>query len=377
MRVIGIDPEAGFSGGETQVLGLTLELLSLGHQAELLCDPAGALWQRASATGVVCHPLRIRNSVDVGAGFALRRFLLRNAFDVVHFHTARAHALAPFAGRCARALVVTRRMDYRPNRLFAPYLYNRAVDAVAAISERVAQAMAEAGVRWERIAVIPSGVDCRWFRPPNPEERAKARAALGLCEGEVAIGTLGALEPRKGHRYLLEGLAALGTERKGLRCLVGGEGSLGEALHDHAARLGLGDSVRFLGRVEDRRAFFWALDIFALPSIREGLGVALLEAMAGGLPAIATGSSGSAEVVAQERTGLLVEPTDRAALGRAVGRLAAERDLRQRMGAAGRARAVEHFDLRVMASRTLELYRSCLDERARACGEGRSRECGA
>ena len=75
LRVVGVDPERGFAGGESQVLGLTLELTRLGHDAELLCDPAGALWQRARAENVVCHPLRIRNAIDLRAGLALRRFL--------------------------------------------------------------------------------------------------------------------------------------------------------------------------------------------------------------------------------------------------------------------------------------------------------------
>src|SRR5579863_8885273 len=118
LRIAAVDPERAFSGGETQVMGLTLALLRAGHQAELICDPEGALWQRARAAGVVCHALSIRNSVDVAAGLRLRALLSRQGYDVVHFHTARAHALAPYVRGQARALVVTRRMDYTPNRLF-------------------------------------------------------------------------------------------------------------------------------------------------------------------------------------------------------------------------------------------------------------------
>ncbi|MGH7836732.1 MAG: glycosyltransferase family 4 protein, partial [Candidatus Binataceae bacterium] len=87
LRVAGVDPERGFSGGETQVLGLTLELRRRGHRAEILCDPDGELWRRACAEGLVCHPLRVRNSVDVAAGMRLRTLLAREAYDVVHFHT--------------------------------------------------------------------------------------------------------------------------------------------------------------------------------------------------------------------------------------------------------------------------------------------------
>src|SRR5437763_17149489 len=108
LRIAGVDPELKFAGGESQVLGLTLELLACGHQAELICDPDGALRARAEAAGVRCHPLRVRNHIDVAAGFRLRALLQREAFDVVHFHTSRALALAPYAHASGATLVVTR-----------------------------------------------------------------------------------------------------------------------------------------------------------------------------------------------------------------------------------------------------------------------------
>src|SRR5579863_2145374 len=194
LRIAGVDPERGFAGGESQVLGLTLALLRAGHRADLICDPAGELWRRARAAGVTCYPLRIRNSVDAAAGLKLRKFLAHNHYDVVHFHTARAHALAPFAQGRARALIVTRRMDYAPNRLFAPWLYNRAVDGVAAISPAVAEVLVRAGVARNRVAIIASGVDCDRWRPPSAAERSAARGALGLADEQTAVGTIGMLE---------------------------------------------------------------------------------------------------------------------------------------------------------------------------------------
>jgi hypothetical protein len=159
LRVLGVDPERGFAGGEAQVMALTMGLLRRGHRAELLCDPDGLLWRRAHVAGIECFPLRIRNSIDAAAGLRMRAMIAARRYDVAHFHTARAHAMAPYVRGRAGALVVTRRMDYAPNRLFAPWLYNRAVDGVAAISSGVAEALRRAGVAPERIATIPSGVD--------------------------------------------------------------------------------------------------------------------------------------------------------------------------------------------------------------------------
>src|SRR5208337_744804 len=182
LSIVGVDPELGFGGGETQVLGLTLALAAGGHRAELICDPAGRLWEQATAAGVKCHPIRIRNAIDLAAGLKLRAILKRERYDVVHFHTSRAHSMAPFARGFGSTLIVTRRMDYRPNRVFAPLLYNRAVDGVIAISEGVADSLAAAGVDRQRVEVIHSGVDCERFHPASAAERTRARGALGIAD---------------------------------------------------------------------------------------------------------------------------------------------------------------------------------------------------
>src|SRR5271156_717734 len=187
LSIVGVDPELGFAGGETQVLGLTVALAGSGHRAELICDPAGRLLERAIAAGIRCHPLRIRNAIDLAAGVKLRAILKRERYDVVHFHTSRAHSMAPLARGFASTLLVTRRMDYRPNRVFAPYLFNRAVDGVVAISAGVADSLAAAGVDRRRVTVVHSGVDCERFRAPTPEERADARGALGISDDENLI----------------------------------------------------------------------------------------------------------------------------------------------------------------------------------------------
>jgi len=302
LRILGVDPERNFAGGESQVLGLTLELLRAGHQAELACDPQGLLWRKAVAAGVVCHPLRIRNAIDLRAGLKLRTILNRGAYNIVHFHTSRAHAMAPFAGgrarrTGARVLIVTRRMDYVPNRLFAPWLYDRAVDAVAAISAGVARALERGGVAPERITVIPSGVDCERFRPPSEAQRAAARAALRIGANEVGLGTVGMLEPRKGHRVLLDALAALVSGPNAVRCFIAGDGSEREALATRIRELGLTGTVSLTGSVEDPRQLLSALDVFVFPSLKEGLGVALMEAMACGIAVVASKTGGIGELI--------------------------------------------------------------------------------
>ncbi len=364
LKIAGVDPELRFAGGETQVMALTRELIRRGHRAELICDPAGRLWELARAEGIECHPLKIRNAVDLGAAMRLRAILLGGRFDIVHFHTSRAHAMSPIVRGCARAAVVTRRMDYAPNRLFAPLLYGREVDRVIAISSAVADSLIGAGAPGANISIIPSGVDIERFRPPTDDERAAARRNLGLDSETIAIGAAGALEERKGHRYLLHALT-LGDALKGARCFIAGEGSIRASLEVEAARLGVAERVTMLGLIEDVRAMLAAIDIFVMPSLKEGLGIAALEAMACGLAVVLSGVGGLAGLIENESSGLQVPPADAKALAAALERLARDRELRQSLGASARAAAVAEYSDVVMAERTLEVYRRSIAERSR------------
>jgi glycosyltransferase involved in cell wall biosynthesis len=259
-------------------------------------------------------------------------------------------------------------MDYAPNRLFAGWLYNRAVDSVAAISPSVADALVAAGVERNRIALIPSGVDCDRFNPPHEAARIEARAALGLTADQVAIGTVGMLEPRKGHRFLIEALALV-HEQAGKqidpRCFIVGGGSLQAELVSQISALEAGGriapgTIRLLSVCDDPYPILAALDLFVMPSMAEGLGVAALEAMACGLPVVASAAGGLRDLVKNRVTGLLVPLGDPPALAKAIIELVSAPELRAAMGAAGRVRVVNNFSMAVMAQRTLALYRDCL-----------------
>ena len=359
MSIAGVDPELGFGGGETQVLGLTLALAAGGHRAELICDPAGRLWEQATAAGLRCHPIRIRNAIDLAAGVKLRAILKRERYDVVHFHTSRAHSMAPLARGFGSTLVVTRRMDYRPNRVFAPYLFNRAVDGVVAISGGVADSLAAAGVDRARVTVVHSGVDCERFRPPTSDERADARGALGISDTDFVISAVGALEQRKGHRYLIEAIGAIAASGR-FKCFIAGQGSIHKVLQGEIAVIRGLERIKLLGRIDDPRELLWASDVFAMPSLKEGLGVAALEAMASALPVVASEVGGLREVLEDGRSGIVVPPANAGAIAAAIRRLAESAELRSQMSAAARARAVENYSMETMAARTLALYRECV-----------------
>jgi glycosyltransferase involved in cell wall biosynthesis len=262
-------------------------------------------------------------------------------------------------------------MDFVPNRLFAPWLYNRAVDAVAAISEGVADALARAGIARERITLVSSGVDCEQFAPATANQRAAAREAYGLGANEIAIGSIGALVERKGHRILIDALGRMAFEAAHLRCFIAGSGPLRPALEAQISDHQITAKVQLLGPLDDPRVLLNALDIFVMPSLAEGLGVAALEAMASGLPVVGSSVGGLQEAILDSETGLLLRPGDADAVADAISALMLNSSLRVSMGLAGRRRAVERFSMGGMVSKTLALYLSVLQRSASNRGKRR------
>ncbi len=350
MRILHVDPERRWGGGETQVMTLLRQLRARGHESRLAADPAGLLARTAAAEGIPVLPLRIANHVDVRAALHLRRLL--DADQVVHFHTARAHALAPFCRRRGVRLVVTRRMDYVPaGGPYVRYLYNRAVDAVIAISAGVRDALVRVGVRAERIRVVPSGIEPV---EASPEARPRVRGEWGIGAQEIVVLVPGALEARKGHAVVLAAVRRLAPTGVPLRLVFCGDGREAAALARAADAAGV--PVRFAGFRDDMPACFAAADIVAMPSLMEGLGVAALEAMAAGRALVASRVGGLGEVIVHEQTGLLTPVGEPEALAMALARLAYDAALRTRLGDAGRAHVLTRYTGARMAEGTLACY---------------------
>ena len=283
LRILHIDPERNWGGGEAQVFGLLSYLAQRGHRNDLLTHPESRLFQQSQALDIKTIPLVVRNDLDLWAVPNLRRLIRREAYDIVHLHTKRAHALAFWLSHKSPGpkYVVTRRMDYpESNSWYTRCLYNRKVDGVVAISQRIYELLIKAGVRCDGIRLIHSGVDPRPF-----EATAKG---LGPRSERIVIGTVAVLEERKRHRWLLEAARRLKEQGYQISYRLAGEGSLKKSLEATVQQLGLKENVQFLGFVSDMPGFLADVDVVVLPSLFEGLGVSVLEAMAAGKAVIAS-----------------------------------------------------------------------------------------
>lgn len=357
LKILHIDPERGWGGGEAQVFGLLRWLAAKGHQNELVADPKGSLFAKCQDLGIRCRPIVVRNDLDLRCVPSLRQVIRSGHFDIVHFHTKRAHGLAPWLPlkRPRPVYLVTRRMDYPERRNWRTHLlYNRQVDGVVAISQAIADLLVEAGVDGQKIRVIPSGIETQRF--------AVAAGIPRRFGGVTVVGSVGVLEERKGHRFLLEAAALLKGRGVKLVYRIAGMGSLRQQLEQQAARLGLANDVRFFNFVKDTASFIADIDLFVMPSLSEGLGVAALEAMASTKPVIASRVGGLAESVVDGVTGLLVAPRDAGALAQAVERLVREPQLAASMAARGRERVERNYTVEQMAHRNEAYYYELLQD---------------
>jgi glycosyltransferase involved in cell wall biosynthesis len=269
--------------------------------------------------------------------------------DVVHTHNTKALVYGGPAARLARAPLLVHTW-HGQNLLASPRegllfrLAGRLPDRVVAVSQDAARLMVREGVPAYKVHTIRNGIDLSRF------------AYAGPAEGGPAV-TVARLSPEKDIATLLRAVALVRRERADFRLEVAGGGACAGDLHALADALGLGETVRFLGPVGDVPAVLARASLFVLPSLTEGISLTLLEAMARGLPVVATNVGGNPEVVADGETGLLVPPGRPEELAAAVLRVLREPGAGRRMGAAGRRRAEQVFDVRGMVAAYEALYR--------------------
>ncbi|HEU4724047.1 MAG TPA: glycosyltransferase, partial [Candidatus Eisenbacteria bacterium] len=336
-----------------------------GDDPHLAAPGDSAIFAKARVEGFPVHAVAMRGTWDLASAFALARLHRSLRPDLVHWHAARAHALGAIAAQFAPgpARVLSRRVDFPVRRSpGSRLLWSLPVDAIAAISEGVRDALVRSGVAADRIRVVPSGIDLSPF--DVPADRDELRAKFGIETKTVLAFQAAALAPHKSQTDLLKAAARLrDAGERDIQVWIAGDGPLRADLERERDALALGTTVRFLGFREDVNDLLRAADLFVVSSCLEGMGTATLDAMASGLPVVATRVGGIPEIVADGETGILVPARDPAALAGAMRRLAADPALRARFGEAGRARARE-FSADRTEERTRAMYDEILQRRA-------------
>ncbi len=330
-----------------------------GVESILVTPPESALGEAARERGIRVRPVPLAGEADLRFVPRLRRVLREESPDLVHCHSRRgADTLGGIAAAWAGIpAVVSRRVDNPEPRWQAVPRY-RLYRHVITISERIRQEVLSSGVLPGDVTCVRSAVEVeRWG---GPCDAARFRELVGAGDGEPVAGVAAQLIERKGHRDLLAALPEVLDRVPGLRVVFLGRGPLEGALREEARRRGVSHRVTFAGFVPDLQRVLPCLDLLVHPARMEGLGVVLLQASAAGVPIVAARAGGIPEAVRQGVNGLLVPPSDPAALGRAMLRVLLDPALAASLREGGRRLAAEEFSVPAMVRGNLTIYRRVL-----------------
>ena len=317
------------------------------HIHALFLEGPGPLVQVLQQAGVPASSLDWwRGMRDPVGAWRFWSNLRTRKFAIVHLHFGGRSV--SWLSRAATHAKIVRHLHGRilePQGLAPIYVSARGTDAVVAVSQAVADRVVDGVAR-----VIYAGLPPR---DPPPLRHANT---------EIVIGTAGRLVELKGMEYLIRAVAALRTEFPALRVEIAGSGPRRAKLEDEVARAGLSTHVKFLGWIDDIGSVLSRWDVFVLPSLEEGFPVAALDAMAAGLPVIASSVGGVPELIEDEKSGCLIPPRDVEALTARLRLLLGNSELRQSVGAAAFARVRDHFNAAQMAEAFGRLYDELLGE---------------
>ncbi len=350
------------AGAERIVYELATRLGPLGFEVDVLACRGGAVADDLRAAGVTVHTLDVRGKLDVTKWFKLRRILRRGRYDILHTHLFHAD----LAGRLAigrRAIPHLVHSVHVAEKRFRPWRFTWArwaakrCDRIVCVSAGVRDDHARrAKLDADRYTVIHNGVDLERYKF-DAASRSEVRRRWGVGDDDVLCAYVGRLDAQKGIDVLTDGFERAASACGRLRLVIAGEGPQRKDVEQWLARSKVADRVRVLGFTDDVPGVLVAADIFCQPSEWEGFCLAAAEAMAAGLPVVATDVDGLNEVVEPAVTGVLVEPGSARQFAAAVIKFADDPALRATMGAAGRARAARHFSIDHCVALHARLYR--------------------
>jgi glycosyltransferase involved in cell wall biosynthesis len=319
----------------------------------------------------ILEEISIRNiliSVIFSLGCLVVLIRRRKSYDLVHFHGASiplfvALPYLKWTGKKVVAKVAAANLGTEAGSLSGRYggvgsllaSLVRQVDAFVAISEEIREGLIRDGISQEKIHDITNFIDLDIFRPSTSEEKIRLKDRFGYSN-KMLLLFAGRLVPRKGLPYLLEIWKEVSPDFPNARLLILGDGPLSGDLFEMAVRLNISDTVHFGGRVGNVPDYLRAADVFVLPSLQEGMANALLEAMASGLPAVASRIGGVVDVVEDGKNALLVDPTDRIAFLEILRKMLTNEELRIRLSQNALETIRASYGLEARVSSYIELY---------------------
>jgi glycosyltransferase involved in cell wall biosynthesis len=290
----------------------------------------------------------------------LRSLLLNDRIEILHAHDFYAGVIGTVAARSASVRVIAsqRHLKLSDRRVhkWGASLIHRLAHRILVNSEAI---RASITAHREKIVVIRNGLGPV---PETPSARENLRCELGLDSRAKLVGMVARLHPVKGHRFLIDAAARVSQEFQNAHFVLVGGGPLRQEIEDRAARLGVGDRVHLLGDRSDAARLVASFDLAVLASLHEGLPNSVMEAMAAGVPVVATAVGGTRELIADGETGYLVPPADAMALGERICFALSHEEQSAAVGGRGREFVLSRFGIERMVGSVEKLYDELVGE---------------
>jgi glycosyltransferase involved in cell wall biosynthesis len=366
MKILQLISSSGVYGAESVILNLARGLRTAGHQCALGVfanspNPNLQLHQRAVDEDIPSYPFPCKGQFDPTAVRRIRDLAAETGADVIHTHGYKADVYTRLAMFDQGVPLVSTCHNWLDEG-WRTSLYGvvdryvlRSFPRVVAVSEEVRQRLLKAGVLQERIRIIPNGIDLRPFtveRAPDPIDWSKDRPAM--------IGMVARLSAEKGVDLFLRAAAQVAGTISHARFVIVGDGPDRDELEAMIDQLKLRPFVLMLGRRNDMPAQYASFDVLVSSSRKEGLPIAILEAMASGLPLVATAVGDVCNVVRNGETGILLPTGDPGALASAIVDLVRDHAKRRRLGSAARQWVESQYSAERMSNEYLDTYKDAL-----------------
>ncbi|GIX42701.1 MAG: glycosyl transferase [Leptospiraceae bacterium] len=377
INILHLNPTKSWRGGEQQTLYLAQFLQTQKDQIKQVVsgNPNSELEKRCQNFNIPYLPLNIKGEWDIFAAKKLTDYIIKNQIQIVHAHTAKAHTIGLIAKKMALKkhynfkFLVSRRVDFSIkkskfsfiNSITSKKYLSNLIDGYIAISKNVKNILIHDGIPEHKIHIIYSGIDLNRFnQKPSMEKIQQLKKEFSITN-EIIIGNVAALVDHKDHQTLLKAIHFLKQENVlPFKVLIAGDGELKSRLLKLKQELKL-EEVLFLGYRNDVFDLYYLFDIFVMSSKEEGLGTSLLDAMAMGLPIVATTGGGIPEIVMHNKGGLLSSPRDPETMAKHLKILIQDQNLRKSFSEFNK-QFVKQFHYENTAKETLKLYKKVLTE---------------
>jgi len=366
VKILHLICSNGLYGAENVLLNLGRSLKKEGHRSYVVClkDLSRAepeIYLESQKQELPGKVVNCRRRFDLKVPGELKNFINQEKIDLIHSHGYKSNFYGLMTAKMSKVPILATVHGWTGETDKLRLYENldkwvvKMMDHLIAVSPMICNELRSLGLNTARVTFIPNGIDVERFDPKKVN--ADVRKEFGI-EDSFVIGSVGRISNEKGHIYLIKAFEKIQSKIPGARLMIIGDGPLLGELKEYARKHLIANKVIFTGIREDLPSLYRAMDVFVLPSLKEGIPMALLEAMAMEIPVIATDVGGIPYVVSPDQDGILIPPVDPDILAEKISSFLQDEPLRFEIGKKARSKIIERFSLNPLYQSYLKVYQN-------------------